>query len=344
LNQDSEPEDLAIKVDESPLCPQTEEPRSIIFQRCLFSAKLLLGVAIVYWLVVTGRFDINIYRSLFSLSTAGFLLAALATQAVALTIILGRWWFLLKAQDIRITPFECLKLGFQGTFMSLFLPGTIGTDGLRFLHLQRHHRQHLALGIASLTLDRALGFLGLLILSVFFGAIFLMGSELEFSLYLMMILIGSLIVTLLALGIACGYIPLIGASLLRRISLLAIFIDALATYRGKHRELLIVVVLSLVAHFLVTIGACFGLMAMEIDFSFFAVAAVTPLLIFIRFIPLTPLGLGVTDAAGEEFYNLVGIAGGAENQMLLRATWVILLLVCGFAFFDRKRPLKGNRS
>ena len=330
-----------VEVDDRDLLSPGAHPRKVLFHRCLFLLKLLFGAAIVYWLVVTGRLDIDVYRGLLSPSTAGFVLAALATQALALTIILGRWRFLLKAQDVDISLFECLKLGYQGTFMSLFLPGTIGTDGLRFLYLQRKHRQQLALGIASLTLDRVLGFLGLLILSVIFGTLFLLGSDLEFSMYLVMFLVGFLLLTLLLLGVACGYVPLIGESLLRRVSLLSIFIDALAAYRTKHRELLIVVVLSIVAHFLVTIVACFGLMAMGIEFSFLAVATVTPLLIFIRFIPLTPLGLGITDAAGEEFYNLVGIAGGAENQMLLRATWIILLLLCGLAYFVRnKKP--GN--
>lgn len=344
MNQSKESEGLVVKVDDGRFLPRITNPRNIYFQRCLFVLKLLLGAAIVYWLVETGRFDIGVYRGLLSPSTTGYLVAALVTQALALTIILGRWWFLLKAQGINITLFECLRLGYRGTFFSLFLPGTIGTDGLRFLNLQRNYREHLALGIASLTLDRALGFLGLLILSVIFGALFLLGSKLEFSQYLLMFLIGSLLVTLVILGIACGFIPLIGANLLRRITWLAIFIDALATYRTSPRELLIVVALSVVAHFLVTIGACFGLMAMELEFSFLAVATVTPLLIFIRFIPLTPLGLGVTDAAGEEFYNLVGIDGGAENQMLLRATWIVLLLLCGLSFFSSKKkvPLRKN--
>jgi uncharacterized protein (TIRG00374 family) len=329
----------ADQVDEELLVAQISRPRNAYLQSCLFVLKLLLGTAIVYWLVETGRFDIDVYRGLLSPSTAGFLVAALAAQAMALTLILGRWWFLLKAQDIEVRFSDCLKLGYQGTFVSLFLPGTIGTDGLRFLHLQRNHREHLALGIASLTLDRALGFLGLLILAVSFGAWFLIGSDLDFSLNLLVILIASLLGVLIILGIACGYIPLIGARLLRKISWLATFIDALAAYRSKQRELLIVVMLSVAAHFLVILGACFGLMAMNIEFSFLAVATVTPLLIFIRFIPLTPLGLGITDAAGEEFYNLVGIAGGAENQMLLRGVWVILLLLCGLSFFIGKKDL-----
>ena len=338
MNQTSKTE---AQVDEELLVAHIARPRNAFLQSCLFVFKLLLGVAIVYWLVETGRFDVDVYRGLLSTSTAGFLVAALVAQAMSLTLILGRWWFLLKAQDIEVRFIDCLKLGYQGTFVSLFLPGTIGTDGLRFLHLQSNHREYLAIGIASLTLDRALGFLGLLILAVCLGAWFLIGSDLESSRYLLMILIVSLLGVLIVLGIACGYIPLVGEKLLRKITWLGIFIDALAAFRTKQRELLIVVMISVAAHFLVILGACFGLMAMSIEFSFLAVATVTPLLIFIRFIPLTPLGLGVTDAAGEEFYNLVGIAGGAENQMLLRAIWVVILLLCGLSFLTNKN--KSNK-
>jgi uncharacterized membrane protein YbhN (UPF0104 family) len=249
LKQTSATEKEVVEVDEDLLMPQIARPRNAYLQSCLFFLKLLLGAAIVYWLVETGRFDINVYRGLLSPSTAGFLVAALVAQSLALTLILGRWWYLLEAQNIKVGFFNCLKLGYQGTFVSLFLPGTIGTDGLRFLHLQRNHREHLALGIASLTLDRALGFLGLLILAVGFGAWFLIGSELEFSQYVLMILIASLSGVLIVLGIACGYIPLPGAKLLRKINWLAIFIDALAAYRTKYKELLTIVILSVVATF-----------------------------------------------------------------------------------------------
>jgi hypothetical protein len=178
--------------------------------------------------------------------------------------------------------------------------------------------------------------MGLLILAVAVSFLFVFSYDLEASRSILMLMSVCLVVTVILLAIACGYIPLVGARYFRKLHWLAGFIDALATYRYSHKELAIIVVMSVMGHALVIVAACFGLMAMGLDFSVLAIATVTPILIVVRFLPLTPLGLGVSDAAGEELYNMVGIVGGAENQMLLRATWIVVLLLCGLIFFRKK--------
>ena len=106
----------------------------------------------------------------------------------------------------------------------------------------------------------------------------------------------------------------------------------------------IAVGLSILAHFLISVASCLGLAALGLEFSIVAIATVTPLLIFLRFLPLTPLGLGVTDFAGEELFLIVGIDGGAEVQMLLRAMWVVVLIACGAAYFGGRRDLPAMRE
>ncbi|HOJ01435.1 MAG TPA: lysylphosphatidylglycerol synthase transmembrane domain-containing protein [Anaerolineaceae bacterium] len=64
-----------------------------------------------------------------------------------------RWYTLLRAQDVRITPLETFKIHMGGTFASNFLPSTIGGDSLRLLAVAKiTHDQPLSL--ASVILDR----------------------------------------------------------------------------------------------------------------------------------------------------------------------------------------------
>ena len=324
-------------VDGSKAAQTIEKHRGPFVDSAVFLIKLALGSGIIYWLVSSGRFDVAYYKGLLSYSNFGFVIAAMLTQAVSLTLLLSRWWFLLKAQNIHASYSSCLTISFKGAFSGIFLPGTLGLDGLRFLYLQKTHKAGSAISIASITLDRALGFMGLLILAVAVSVVFVLRYDMEASRGILALMVVSLIVTILLLAVACGYIPMVGARFFRKFNWMAKFIDALATYRNSHRELAIIVIMSVLGHALVIVAACFGLMAMGLDFSILAIATVTPILIVVRFIPLTPLGLGVSDAAGEELYNMLGIAGGAENQMLLRATWIVVLLLCGLIFFRKKR-------
>jgi uncharacterized membrane protein YbhN (UPF0104 family) len=74
------------------------------------------------------------------------------------------------------------------------------------------------------------------------------------------------------------------------------------------------------------------------DPSLAAVIAITCMLNLVWMVPITPLGLGVTDTAAEFLFALIGISVGAEQQMLIRLFGVLLSLAGGLAFFWRARP------
>lgn len=312
--------------------------RNSLSRNALFLVKLSVGLSILYWLFATGRFDIQMYRSLVQPGAIAYALAALVLQSMSILLSLARWHLLLRVVGIPLSAGEALRLGCQGTYMGLFLPGTLGVDGLRMLHLKMYHREHLLRGLASITMDRALGFVGLLILAITFSTLFMLerGEGLSFTIIFWMV--GALLVVFTVLAVACGFVPMKGMQFLRRVKLFAGFIDALGSYRDFHWTLVSVIGLSILGNFLVSLAACCGLAALGLPFSLLAVATVTPVLIVIRFLPLTPMGLGVTDAAAVELYRMVGLSGGAENQMLLRATWLIFVLLCGLSFFGEKKP------
>ncbi len=301
----------------------------------VFLIKLCIGAAIVMWLLKSGRLDIAAYKSLLHSSSLLLLAGIALAQIVSLTIILARWWILLRAQRINVPLVDTLILGYRGTFLSLFVPGALGTDGLRVLHLSRHCRTRFGAGLASIVLDRFVGFVGLVILSAFFCCLLSRqhsgGAIGDFVPWVLTVLAG----TIAIIATACGLLSVGRFVFLDEFKWARAIRNSFVAYREHPTVLVQAAAMTIVAHLFVSIGACLGLVAMNINFSWLVVFAITPLITFIRFIPLTPLGLGVADVASEELYTLLGISGGAENQMLGRFIWIVVLLVCGLAFLRR---------
>ena len=100
----------------------------------------------------------------------------------------------------------------------------------------------------------------------------------------------------------------------------------------------------MVGHFGLCLAAWCGMVALREPVSLMAISTVTPLVTVLRILPLSPLGLGITDAAAEGLYPLVGLQGGAENQMLMRGVFILMSLVCGIAFLLRVSPKQSDQN
>lgn len=306
-----------------------------IGQTILFTSKLGLGVGLTYWLIHSGRLDTEAFRWS-ALRRERWLLPLLfLCQFASLALILGRWRLLLSAQGIGLSLRGTWVLGFRGMFAGLFLPGALGLDGARALYLQRNVRERMAEGLASMVVDRALGLLGLLLLAVVCGLYLAVRRDLAGLEASLVILVAATAASAAVVASLCGLLPGFGFRKLRRFRHLTQFVDSFSAYRQSHGVLLAAVLLSVVAHFLTCLGACLSLVILGMPFPWIAIMAITPLVIVVRSLPITPLGLGVSDGAAEALYAWVGVGGGAETQMLMRAVAVLLLFLAGLAFFVR---------
>jgi uncharacterized protein (TIRG00374 family) len=324
--------------------PGLRPSRDRVVRNILISvAKLALGVGLTYWLLASGRLDPTAFRKLSGSDAMWLLVGIVMAQLVSLVLVLARWWLLLRVQGIGLTLRSTLVISFRGVFAGLLVPGIVGLDGARVIHLKRSHPDKLPEGLASMVLDRVIGFLALLILAALFGSYFLLGHWDERTAFAIGALTFLTIALAAALASACGLIPDFGLRAFRRFRPLAQFVRSFETYRNHRSALVSAVALSLVAHFLTCVAACGCLAVLDASFSWIAVLSVTPLIIVIRFLPLTPLGLGVSDGAAEEIYRLIGVTGGAEAQMLLRAVTILLFLLSGLAFLMRIDPRDGAK-
>ncbi len=302
-------------------------------------AKMAIACLLVTWLVQSGRLDLASYRGLLSGKRLPFLGLTVALQFTSLTLVLGRWRLLLRTHKIPLSIWACVRLGFRGMFATLFMPGSLGLDGTRALYLRSRHRNQLAAGLTAMIVDRVVGLVGLLLLSLIFSLHFACthGGSLPWTLVAAIIAGLAGILGFLVLA-SRGWLP--HSTFLER-PILAQWVTAFQAYRGDTGSLARATVLSILAHLMTSLAACSGLASLGISFSWISVATVTPLVIFARFLPVTPMGLGVSDSVAEYFYDLSGINGGAEVQMLLRATMVIILVTGGISYWI---PVERTRN
>lgn len=300
----------------------------------LVAIKLAIASALVWWLLARGHLDLQAYGRLFTGPHRWLLAAALMLQAASMAVFISRWHGLVQAQGIAISWADVFRTGLQGLFTQLFVPGGLGTDGLRLLHLQRVTRGNLAAGLSTVLMDRVVGVASLFVAAALAG---LAHAALSSNPVMLPIVAVSVVVLALA-SVAwrlSGLLPRLPAPRRLRDALGAV-VDALRSY-GDHKAALATAMLTSIAGHLLTAAAAYCcLLSLDAqDPSFMAVAAINSVLNLIRMVPITPMGLGVTDLAGEGLFQLIGLSLGAELQMLLRVISVLVFVLAGAAFFWR---------
>jgi uncharacterized membrane protein YbhN (UPF0104 family) len=133
-------------------------------------AGSLLAIGALIWLIKReGWGEIGAAIQQIPLST--FVIAA-AFMLVSRLFVVGRWYVLLRAADIRISFWRVTTLTFTGLFSGNFLPTTIGGDVVRLAAIMSMGYDRAAC-LASLAADRLVGMAGMT-LTLPFGLIPLM--------------------------------------------------------------------------------------------------------------------------------------------------------------------------
>jgi glycosyltransferase 2 family protein len=102
------------------------------------------------------------------------LAAAIFMTGVLLTFI--RWYILVRAQELALTPVNALRLGLLGFFWNTFLPGSIGGDIVKATYIARE-QQRRTVAVATVLIDRAMGLWGIIfVVAVLGGAFWILGN------------------------------------------------------------------------------------------------------------------------------------------------------------------------
>ena len=283
--------------------------------------KSLVAVLVLYLLVVSGLLEPDIVINAFS-QHPGYLLLALLTYFM-ITLIAGlRWFLLMKAVSLDVAPTRAFSLHMIGLFFSLLLPGGAGGDLIKGYYLFRHQAAgRKALALTSIAMDRVIGIYGLFVMGL---VVIAMNFELAMSnnylrlntlFYLSLFAAATIIAALLLSPLrtrlvdGCRSLNLPGRHALTALE------ESLETYSNRKREMGVALLLTLLVHGGLTLVFYFILLALNLDLGYRDNAFVVPLLTLINNIPLSPGGIGVSEAAGEVLYRIMGL-GDAGSEIL----------------------------
>lgn len=319
------------------MMPKAEATRTRIF--LIATVKMAVAAGLMWWLYSTGRFQPSIYAAILDEGTWLFLLAVIFAQCLMLLFPIVRWWILLRALDLQISFSEALRVSLMGAAANLFVPGGLGIDGVRIVHFRK--KADLVALTSTIIVDRLLGLLALASLAFAFGLPILLASDSDAGNRLLLITAGITLALFICTAMVLGVVPTRWLGFARRVRLLDRFAVALQGFRGKTASLGLGMLLSVFGHLCVGFAACAGLAALALPVSLGPVFAVTPLVTLSKTIPLAPMGLGISESVAALLYPLVGLEGGAEVQMLIRATITVILASCALAWLVPSPAMKS---
>jgi uncharacterized membrane protein YbhN (UPF0104 family) len=300
---------------------KTNRPPSKVL---LWSFKIILAALLIWWLWHKGGLD---WKTIARVRPGWALAGLIIFQMLMILSLAWRWHLLLRGGGTPISFGAVLTITLMGQCTSTFTPGSIGIDGTRFYQLFKHLKTERATALASIVWDRILGIGALLFLTVICNLLVLT-RPLPVSLKSTFIAITLFSACLLLLLLSLFW-PQNPLHRLRQWRLLR---DMPSTLPDKSTFMLPAVIACL-THFCNAMSLICAFYAMGEAVPIGASLLLTPVIILAGLIPLTPLGLGVSDAVALLLFHTVHIDNGANALMLGRITFVIISACCGLAWF-----------
>jgi uncharacterized protein (TIRG00374 family) len=122
----------------------------------LIKTTLKIGFAggLIWWIVSTGKLDIEGLRKLLSPS-----FVFIGMSLVFLSILAGseRWRRILASQGLKLSMVEVLKLTLIGAFFNFAMPGGVGGDVIKAYYLASGRPKAKVAAVTSVAMDRILG-------------------------------------------------------------------------------------------------------------------------------------------------------------------------------------------
>ena len=130
--------------------------------------RLLVALLLLGWLI--SRMDLQALGEVVRRASLAHLLLSFLMVHLAYLLLTLRWKVLLDRSTVRVPFRDLLKLTYIAHFAGYLLPGGFSIDAVRGVYLWRGLNQGRGEGIASILVDRVVGFWAILLLA-FVGAV-----------------------------------------------------------------------------------------------------------------------------------------------------------------------------
>ncbi|MCX6117313.1 MAG: lysylphosphatidylglycerol synthase transmembrane domain-containing protein [Proteobacteria bacterium] len=317
-------------------------------------SKLLLVGGLLYWMVTTGKIDVDQMFKAFS--DPSIVIPAIVVWLFG-PVVIGtlRWWMLLKGANLECSWMKALRLQLIGFFFNTAMPGAVGGDIVKAIYIVKDQPRPSGKTSALLTvlLDRIVGLIGLFAMgaaAAIYNADVLLANSATQSLLKGLVLV--FVMSLVFLGLVFikyknGNDPFrrfLQRDLPAFKTLLGIY-DALRNYQTKPLLLFGTIGLSMVMQlfFMIFMGYL-GSKLYPDAFDVTLLPAVFPFGILVTAVPIAPGGLGVGHAAFEKLFHIVGLPGGANIFNIYALSQLCLNLLCFIPYLltMRNAPIQSS--
>lgn len=300
----------------------------MIASRLKMLLRWLLALALLTWLFRSGKLaSLSDLEKLFASPVLFFF--AICGFAINYFLNFLRWNILLEGAGIQIKFSENIRLSMIGQFFSIFMPGAVGGDLIKAVYVSKQFPENRTKGVASILLDRVLGFLTLLLSATFF---FLIGFDLQHLSHSLkvFILFLSLTSSLLLLMVL---VPGKAVKFLKKFkfshSLWERLVKTLESFARKPQALLRALMVSILGQAGCILG--FSLIGRILFSSFpwgemniLKFMAGTAVGVTASAIPISPMGLGVGQVAFGKVFHLLGAPQESYGIVIISAAQIIM--------------------
>ena len=302
--------------------------------------RVVVGVGLIAFLL--WRFDINkILNNIGSIST-GYLIYAFIVYFLFVIVSAWRWQVLLDFKNFKIPFGKTLIIYFIALFSNNLLPTTVGGDVMRVMYSMKGRR---ADALATVLVDRILGFVGLFIFALF-AVVYLLivKKQTEFLPFMIIGLIIIIVITYIFFSerVYSRLSPIVQKIKVFRLGKrLNNLHEAATDFGGAWGAIILCVVLSIIIQTFLAIGPFFVLRGMgNYEVGLLPFFIYLPIINVVSMIPISLNALGVREYFYVLLFSRVGLAGETSLAVSLVSFFLIFLLsITGgiFFIFHKKR-------
>lgn len=244
-------------------------------------------------------------------------------------LMLFRWEMLLKAAGIRL-PLKRVIISFAGgTFFNLFLPSTIGGDLTRSIDLAAHTQKPKEV-LATVFMDRLSGYMGLVIVALFFSFIgwdFIKNDRsILLALFLIVLLLAGVLTVLFNTFLYAKINKLLNSPTAGKVrEVLKGLHHEIHIFRHRRKSLLYNLIISVLVQAVYPVSFYLIALSLGVKINIIYFFILIPIIGAISLLPISIGGLGVRENMTVLFFAKAGMCQALALSMSLLAFFFILI-------------------
>ena len=277
-------------------------------QFTLITIKVVVTLLLFGWVI--SQVDLYTLQQIVSSANIGHLAIATVCHAAAFLLFSIRWWYLYRLQDRKFSYKHTFESYYLGLFCNNILPTGMGGDVVRILRLHRAgFDSHLL--VSSTVLDRIIGLVTIILMGLmallFIPNLNLSGTTIN------IIIVFTLVIPIGISFLFSGYSAKILSVISKRFehnhirNYLIKVLTSFHEYRRKRPQLLIALLLSFIAQYLVILSYIFIGASLNIDLPVLIYFSIIPIVFLATSLPVSVGGLGIRESILVYLFTLFGI-------------------------------------